>query len=78
MRIVGYIWTMSTTTHSGTDFAEQITRINNLQADTALKLAQSAKAQAETRWAGWQVAFAGFTSGAAVIGAVVALMKVLG
>jgi hypothetical protein len=70
---------MSTTTaRGGIDFAEQITRINNLQADTALKLAQAAKNQADTKWAGWQVAFAGFTSGAAVIGAVVALMKVLG
>jgi hypothetical protein len=70
---------MSTTTaRGGIDFAEQITRINNLQADTALKLAQAAKNQADTKWAGWQVAFAGFTSGAAVIGAIVALMKVLG
>jgi hypothetical protein len=70
---------MSTTTaRGGIDFAEQVTRINNLQADTALKLAQAAKNQADTKWAGWQVAFAGFTSGAAVIGAIVALMKVLG
>lgn len=69
---------MSETARSGIDFAEQITRINNIQADTALKLATASKAQADTRWAGWQVAFAGFTSGAAVIGAVVALMKVLG
>lgn len=69
---------MSDTARSGIDFAEQVTRINNVQADTALKLAQASKAQADTKWAGWQVAFAGFTSGAAVIGAVVALMKVLG
>jgi hypothetical protein len=49
---------MSTTTaRGGIDFAEQITRINNLQADTALKLAQAAKNQADTKWAGWQVAF---------------------
>ena len=63
---------------AGLDYAEQIAKINNLQADTASKLAQAAKAAADTRFAGWQVAFAGFTSGAAVIGAVVALMKVLG
>ena len=67
----------ASTTPTGLDYAEQIAKINNLQADTAAKLADAAKKAAETRWAGWQVAFAGFTSGAAVIGAVVALMKVL-
>jgi hypothetical protein len=51
--------------------AEQIACTMQLLADANLKVAQ-----ANTNAV--QVAFAGFTAGAAVIGAVVALMKVVG
>ncbi len=50
---------------------EQLARINQMVADANLKAAQANTTAA-------QVAFAGFTAGAAVVGAVVALMKVLG
>jgi hypothetical protein len=42
--------------------------INNLQADALKKLM-------ETRLAPWQVAISGMTAGAAIVGAVVAVMK---
>ena len=45
---------------------ERIIKIENLQADTALKLAQ-------TKVVVWQVVAASFTAGAAVAGAVVAI-----
>jgi hypothetical protein len=60
----------ATTAPTGLDTQETIARINNLQADTAAKLAAAAKTATDTKLAGWQVAFAGFTSGAAVIGAI--------
>lgn len=50
------------------DYEEQMARIHNFNIDTAKKLT-------EIRFIGWQVAFAGFTAGAAVIGVIIALLK---
>ena len=48
------------------EMTEKVLKIANLQADTALK-------QAHTRFVPWQIWTAGLTSGAAVVGAAVAL-----
>jgi len=72
---------------------EILARIANLNADTAKKLAESTseltarinnlqadmnKKQAEIRIAPWQMATGGFTAGAAILAAVLALLKYLG
>ena len=48
------------------DLLEKVLKIANLQADTALK-------QTQDQYTPWQVAIGGFTAGAAVVGAAVAL-----
>lgn len=48
------------------DLTEKVLKIANLQADTALK-------QAQTRFIPWQIWTAGLTAGAAMVGAAVAL-----
>ena len=68
---------MSASAPTGLNYAEQITRINNLQADTMAKMAAAGKSDTESKWMPWQVAIGGFTSGAATIGAIVALLKLL-
>jgi hypothetical protein len=67
------------------DQRKTLAEIDQLYANTHKLLLEATKMDAETgklrtdaRLAGWQVAFAGFTAGALVIGAIVTAMKVLG
>lgn len=58
--------TLQSTNAELLDLTEKVLKIANLQADTALK-------QAQTKFVPWQIWTAGLTSGAAVVGAAVAL-----
>ena len=67
------------------DLQEQIARINRslaetekLQEETRKFVAEAHKLTRDAALAPWQVAFAGMAAGAALVGATVAVMKVLG
>ena len=62
---------MSDAAISQLDVAEKLLRVANLEADTLLKMSQN-------RTEVWKVVVAAMTAGGALVGATVALVKVLG
>jgi hypothetical protein len=57
--------------HPDLDTTEKLWKVINLQADTALK-------QAQTRYEPWKMIISAMAAGGALVGGTVALMKVLG
>lgn len=60
------------------DIREQLARIDREMADAHLAQADARKRDQDIRYAPWLVGFSGLTAGAALMGAALALFKVLG
>jgi hypothetical protein len=60
------------------DQRKLLAEIDEMNASTRKLLIEANKLHIDTRFVPWQVAFAGFTAGALVIGAIITAMKVLG
>ena len=68
---------MSTTTPQPDEYAERSARIQQLQADALLKLFDVLKRDQDIRLAPTSLVLTGFGTAAAVIGATVAIVKLL-
>lgn len=65
-------------TEATLDLREQIARIDRMQEETRKFAAEHRKIDRDDTLAGWQVAIAGMTAGAALVGATAAFIKIFG